>query len=208
MKKPLLLAFLLATPAYARTPSSEEREDKQVTVDARPFNFFFGSVSPGLSSGVSAGSFVEPDLIARFTVQGGESCTSSRCSYVERAISFTAQKFVSNSFFLEYGLSIQRNIYHPEDSNAFSGDKRQFHFTYTVENWGGLFGIGNQWQWGHFTLGGRWAAAYQTLFSTGAKIHDDEPDEYQRGEGEREQLKKLKNESKLYVASLILGWSI
>ncbi len=219
--KPLIWAMLLAsTTAFAekndrpepegkapRRSSAEEREGKHYTVDLQPVTLFVGSISPGATSGASFGTFVRPDLIARVTARGGSSCDGGRCAYVERTLSFTAQKFVTNSFFIEPGLGIQRNIYHPEDRDPFAGEKRKYHFTYTVENWGALFGIGNQWQWGAFTLGARWVTAFQSVFSREAKIHEDSPESVQKDDQEKEKLRDLQDETKLYLASLGLGWS-
>ena len=210
----LTTALIWSSAAFAaekekpkRPTSAEERESKRYTGDVQPITLFVGSLHSGTTQGVSAGRLVQPDLIARVTLRGGSSCTSERCAYVERTFSITAQKFVGNSFFIEPGLGIQRNIYHPEDDNAFSGDKREYHFTYTVENWGPVFAIGNQWQWGAFTLGARWAAVFQSLFSREAKIHEDAPDRYQTGDNEKDELRDFQDERKLYVASLALGSS-
>ncbi len=219
--RPLIWAFLLASSTALaakndkaapegkppRRTSAEERDGKQYTVDFQPVTPFVGTVSPGVTSGASFGAFVRPDLIARFTARGGSSCAGGRCAYVERTVSFTAQKFLTNSFFIEPGLGIQRIIYHPEDRDPFAGEKRKYHFTYNVENWGALFGLGNQWQWGAFTLGARWVSAFQSVFSREAKIHEDSPKSFQKDDQEKAQLRDLQDETKLYLASLALGWS-
>lgn len=192
-----------------RPTSAEERQSKQYTVDGQPLSFFVGSISGGFTSGVSGGVFYDPETVARVTYRAGRSCEGGGkcCAYVERSLGFAAQRFLSNSFFLEPGLAIQRNIYHPVDNAVHAGEHRRYNFTYNVENWCLSFALGNQWQWGAFTLGARWFAVTQAVFSRESEIHEDSPDEYPKDDRERDRQRQLEVESKLYLPSVAVGAS-
>ncbi len=156
---------------------------------------------------MAAGTYLDSDLIARVTLRGGKSCLEERCSHVENSASVTLQKFVANSFFVEAGGMAQRSIYHMTayDNGAWRYD-RDYGYTYSAQTAGGTFALGNQWQYGDFTLGVRWVQIYQAAFSREGKVHADR-DGRTVGKSQKDQLRKLEREFKLYLPSLALGLS-
>lgn len=209
----LLILACMTEPALARdkkprpprTPSSEERKSKSYTVEGQPLTLFVSTVNGGSTSGGSAGIFVDADTILRGTLRGGRSCLEARCSYVESSGSITVQRFLDNSLFLEAGFMTQRNIFHHV---SYDGDYEKYDsgFTYTVNTFGPTVALGNQWQWGTFTLGVRWVQAYRPWTSRGTTEHQDDPNA-QRGENQRLTRRALEHEKKLYLPSISLGYA-
>jgi hypothetical protein len=206
------LASLVAGPALARsdkpktprTPSSEERKTKEYTINAEPLLLSTTSDHTVAGAGASVGVFLDPDLIVRATYRGGSG--GEVYSHNEAVVS--AQQFLSNSFFVEVGVMRRVAVEHgPETEEYVLWDEREHAFTYDVATAGGLLAIGNQWQWGSFTLGARWAMGYFPARTLKAKITEDEPAKYRTSNAERKRLEELKVQGEYYLPALIVGWS-
>jgi hypothetical protein len=206
------LTCLSAAPALARsskpkaprTPSSEERKTKEYTINVEPLLVSSSNDHSVTGMGASVGMFLDPDLIVRATYRGGFG--TSAFSQNEKAVS--AQLFLTNSFFVEAGVMRRIVIDHgPEMEEYEDPSARDEAFTYNVDTVGGLVAIGNQWQWGAFTLGARWAMGYAPRQARKATITENDPETFRTGENERDRLESLKVQGEYYLPALIVGWS-
>lgn len=207
------LSLAMAQPAAAaraprppRTPSAVEREHVNATINFEPIGLLSGNYL-GFVTGISAGLFLNPNLVLRGTIRTSKSCLGIRCSYGYDAIGVSAQSFISNSGFVEGGLLHEQNIMHLIDNNDYDGHtSREYGFSYRTVNSSIMLAIGQQWQWHSFTLGARWAALSFPVINQVAELKTLDP-QYSVSAEETHTLDRLKAAHHWVLANLILGWS-
>ncbi len=161
----LLLAALFPAAAEARdkTPSAEHRKEVEWSFFAHPLTFTDKSV--GTAQGV--GYKLDPDLwVEGIRIEGA----SGGGRYSEFFNIVRLKAFLGNSFYIEAGVA-QRDLYedtrYSYDSYATSGrgaGESRFDRTRGV-----VAGLGNQWQWHSFSIGGEWLGLYHPLQSVAAR---------------------------------------
>lgn len=122
------------------------------------------------------------------------------------------KRYVGNSFYFELGLAAhERNVRTKEYTYDFrpNGSFGAVYYdeeSYTQKDAGLQFGIGNQWQWEHFTLGCEWVGAYVPLdargFSGKSRRH------FINGDVQDLSLSKKKNnlDASLRALNFSFGW--
>lgn len=116
--------------------------------------------------GIQAGYFLTPDSVAELDVVTSEFQLLGQNSEINVG-TLRYKSFVGNSLFLQGGLGI-RETRRDDVSGIYSGKNNESHFS--AKQIVAEFGLGNRWQFGHFTMGCDWVGLLQPI----AKISSSE----------------------------------
>lgn len=192
-----------AKSSKPRIPSATLRSNLTGQIAFEPAGIFAGNYL-GIGTGLSVGMFQDSDTILRAGIHTAKSCLDERCSNAYDGMTLSMQRFVGNSFFVEAGLARETVIQHQVEDEYSSASDRRFHFTYNVQTEGAYFGFGNQWQFDHFTIGGRWAATTVPLHTSSATVTSET---LGAGPEEARELHRIEQQSRGFLATMMLGWS-
>jgi hypothetical protein len=152
----------------SRGSSAANREDLDFSV-----GFGYGMTYTVPAASVNAEIFLDAKqtiIIGMVGVKDRERINDPLLDDTLKAISLGYKRFVGNSFYFA------ANIYYRKHDIALKLDGEDDLFaensvsTYSFEDLGGGFRIGNQWQWSNFTLGVDWLGVNRSIFLIEEKL--------------------------------------
>lgn len=125
-------------------------------------------ISAGINRGLMAGYSLRPNSQILLKYELGNELDGLFGNYKAQSefVAVTEREFFGNSFYLEGGLAgHKKNV---QRSNPWDQAPLNVNGPYVVKteseyerrDFGMVFGLGNQWQWSHFTLGCEWVGIY------------------------------------------------
>lgn len=155
-------------------------------------------------SGARVGYFIDQDFIAEAGFSTG-SASIGDYKADKSIVEIKAKKFFGNSFYVDGGLGYESwNVSYPVSINDTSFETRKLKGT--VQNTGLEFHVGNQWQWGGFTLGCDWVGYFLSL-STSTSFKGDSSVSAEKKKEEEKDVEKKFAGSSPHVTRLYLGWA-
>lgn len=155
-------------------------------------------------SGARFGYFINQDLVAEAGFStGGASIGDFKAD--KKIIELKAKKFFGNSFYIDGGLGYETwDVRYPVAISDTLTETRKLKGN--VQNTGLEFHIGNQWQWGGFTLGCDWVGYFLSL-SSSTSFKSDAGVSDQKKKEEEKDVKETFAGSSAHVTRLYLGWA-
>lgn len=132
--------------------SERNRQDKNIMLLAQPLGF---GPTALFSQGLTLGIFLDPNTIINIELKKGDDLFFmswlDRYDIKENSLGVNFKKFVNTSFYVKAGAEY-RKIDYTYNYNSSTTDTNQFKGSALAAT----FALGNQWQWGGFTLGCDW----------------------------------------------------
>jgi hypothetical protein len=183
-----------AADASVKHVSSENRQGKNVSIIAEITATYIPISAPGV--GARTVWFISDQNLLEIGYSRSSAVEFyglSTMNFYMNYFSLQAKHFFGNSFFVGAGIATKKII--AKESGFFSSGSlvSNFEIEQQVTTRGLEFGLGNRWQWRHFTLGGDWLGIYAPS-SSSIKHLDLDPrvsEEQRRLFGERVRIRTI-----------------
>lgn len=137
--------------------SERNRQDKKFLITGQPIGF--GPVGM-LTQGVTFGIYLDPNSLITVDLKTGRDSSLINWSWDHYSVKYSAigvnfKQFVNTSFYVQGGLNLRQIDYTYDYNGWYSGTSTEY-TRFKGKTLEATFAIGNQWQWGKFTMGCDW----------------------------------------------------